>query len=98
MRGTCAASSTRSGRAPGASADDTQSRTQLNFGVLLCLPTAPELPIGGSGDFGTSPFYGQLSDKPQLAFVDSSGEADVKRNSGREINGEYLLAVRRHGP
>jgi hypothetical protein len=34
----------------------------------LCLPTAPALPNRGSGDFGTSPFYGQLSDKLQLAL------------------------------
>jgi len=27
------------------------------LGVLLCLPTAPALPIGESGDFGTSPFF-----------------------------------------
>jgi hypothetical protein len=39
------------------------------FEVLLCLPTAPMLPTEGSGDFGTSPFYRQLSDKPQLIFV-----------------------------
>jgi hypothetical protein len=39
------------------------------FEVLLCLPTAPALPTEGSGDFGMSPFYGQRSDKPQLAFV-----------------------------
>ena len=51
--------------------------------VLLCLPTAPALPTEGSGDFGTSPFYGQLSDKTQLALVNSSGVPDVKHNSGR---------------
>ena len=51
------------------------------FQVLLCLPTAPALPTEGSGDFGTSPFYGQLSDKPQLAFINSSGVPDVKHNS-----------------
>jgi hypothetical protein len=36
------------------------------LGCLLCLPTAPALPIEGNGDFGTSPIYGQLSDKPLL--------------------------------
>jgi hypothetical protein len=39
------------------------------FAVLLCLPTAPALPPGEKGDFGMSPIYGQLSDKPVLAFV-----------------------------
>jgi hypothetical protein len=29
---------------------------------------APVLPLKGSGDFGTSPIFGQLSDKPRLAF------------------------------
>jgi hypothetical protein len=37
------------------------------FGVLLRLPTAPGLPLQGNGDFGTSAFFGQLSDKPVLA-------------------------------
>jgi len=45
------------------------------FGVLLCLPTAPALPPGEKGDFGTSPIYGQLSDKPLLAFVYLHGGA-----------------------
>ena len=35
---------------------------------LLCLPTAPALPVRDNGDFGTSPIYGQLSDKPLLAY------------------------------
>ena len=41
-------------------------RTQLYLECLLCLPTAPALPIEGNGDFGTSPIYEQLSDKPLL--------------------------------
>jgi hypothetical protein len=52
------------------------------FEVLLCLPTAPALPSEGSGDFGTSPFYGQPSDKPQLAFIYSRGVPNLKHNSG----------------
>jgi hypothetical protein len=39
------------------------------FGVLLCLPTAPGLPLQGNGDFGTSAFFRQLSDKPVLARI-----------------------------
>jgi hypothetical protein len=27
------------------------------FAVLLCLPTAPGLPLQGNGDFGTSAFF-----------------------------------------
>ena len=44
------------------------------FGVLLW-PTAPALPSGHKGDFGTSPIYGQLSDKPLLALVYLNGGA-----------------------
>ena len=40
------------------------------LGVLMCLPTAPMLPPEENGDFGMSPIYGQLSDKPLLAFID----------------------------
>ena len=35
-----------------------------------------------NGDFGTSPFFEQLSDKPQLACVGLCGLSDAKRNSG----------------
>jgi hypothetical protein len=50
-------------------------------GMLLCLPTAPALPPGENGDFGMSPIYGQLSDKPLLAFVYLHGVRDMKHNS-----------------
>ena len=43
------------------------------FEVSLCRPTAPGLPICGTGDFGTSPIFGQLSDKPLLASNQISG-------------------------
>ena len=55
------------------------------LGVLLCLPTAPALPPGHNGDFGMSPIYGQLSDKPLLAFASLIGVPDVKHNRDREI-------------
>ena len=42
---------------------------QIYFQKLLCLPTASVLPIGGSGDFGTSPFFGQHSDRPLLSQI-----------------------------
>jgi hypothetical protein len=38
------------------------------FGVL-CLPMAAALLLKENGDFGTSPIFGQLSNKPQLARV-----------------------------
>jgi hypothetical protein len=40
-----------------------------SIGVLLCLPTAPGLPLSRNGDFGTSAFFGPLSDKPLLACI-----------------------------
>jgi hypothetical protein len=52
------------------------------FGVLLCLPTAPGLPLWRNGDFGTSPIFGQLSDKPLLASIWLRGVSDVKNNGG----------------
>jgi hypothetical protein len=45
-------------------ADAHRIRTRTsNFRVLLCLPTAPTLPIEGNGDFGTSPLFRQRSNK-----------------------------------
>jgi hypothetical protein len=38
-----------------------------------------------NGDFGTSPFFEQLSDKPQLACVGLCGESGVKHNKGLRI-------------
>ena len=63
--------------------------------VLLCLPTAPALPPGENGDFGGSSIYGQLSDKPLLAFVNSHGVRDMKHNRDEKLNAEYLPVVRR---
>jgi hypothetical protein len=34
----------------------------------------------GTGDFGTSPIFGQLSDKPQLASIWLCGVSDAKNN------------------
>jgi hypothetical protein len=52
------------------------------FEVLLCLPTAPALPAGGSGDFGTSPFYGQLSGQATACLCKLFGVPDLKHNGG----------------
>ena len=40
------------------------------FEASLCRPTAPGLPAGGPG---TSPIFGQLSDKPLLASTQTTG-------------------------
>src|SRR2546430_834496 len=55
------------------------------FGVSLCLPTAPGLPLQGNGDFGTSAFFGQLSDKLALARIRSHGVRGTKRNGSWKI-------------
>ena len=57
---------------PGAHAHLLANQTLL-FEASLCRPTAPGLPIWGTGDFGTSPIFGQLSDKPLLASNQISG-------------------------
>jgi hypothetical protein len=48
------------------------------FKVLLCQPMATTAAAVGNGDFGTSPFFGQLSDKLLLAFVSVSGSVEGK--------------------
>ena len=53
---------------------------QTLFEVSLCRPTAPGLPIWGTGDFGTSPIFGQLSDKPLLACTKYLGCREAKHN------------------
>jgi hypothetical protein len=53
---------------------------------LFCLPTASVLPIVvRSGDFGTSPFFGQLTDKTLLAHTFRYGVPDAENNRRREI-------------
>ena len=60
----------------------------------LCLPMAAGLPIGGSGDFGTSPFFGQLTDKPLLVSTYISGVSDAKRNRGCGTSGNSGASAR----
>jgi hypothetical protein len=55
------------------------------FECRLCRPTAPALPICGTGDFGTSPIFGQLSNKPLLASVYALGVSERKAQWQIEI-------------
>ena len=48
----------------------------------MCLPMAPVLPLKGSGDFGTSPIFGQLLDKPRLACTSQLVLPHLEHNSG----------------
>jgi len=42
-----------------------------------------------------SPIYGQLSDKPQLAFVYPHGVRHMKHNRDEKLNSVHLLAIER---
>jgi hypothetical protein len=57
---------------------DGTSAERSSIGSMLCLPTAPALPTKASGDFGTSPFYGQRLDKPLLACKPTMGASEAK--------------------
>jgi hypothetical protein len=46
---------------------------------------APALLLGGSGDFGTSPIYGQLSGKQLLAYVCVCGVPGMRYNNSLRI-------------
>jgi hypothetical protein len=48
-----------------------------------------------NGDFGMSPIYGQLSDKPRLAFAYSHGVPGMKHKRDEKLNAEHPPAVRR---
>ena len=79
---TCMASPSMRRRGPWAMPDARASwhllANQTLFEVSLCRPTAPGLPIWGTGDFGTSPIFWQLSDKPLLACVYLFGVSERK--------------------
>src|ERR1700720_1952325 len=61
-------------------------RSKVDLPIKSCLPMAPALPIGGSGDFGTSPFFlGQLTDKTPLDRTGPIGVLDAKHNRGEKL-------------
>jgi hypothetical protein len=51
----------------------------------VCLPTAPVLPPGETGNFGTFLICGQLWDKPLIASNNHIGRPDVKHIRGLRI-------------
>src|SRR6266568_3034964 len=64
-------------------------------GVLLCLPTAPALPLWGTEtSVRRRFFFGQLSDKQLLACISLCGVSDLKHNGRPRIKRRALLAVR----
>ena len=82
MRGTRTASSARTRKMRMLIASEHE---RLFSRVLLCQPMAPSLPLEGNGDFGTSPFFGQLLVRRYLPVLDHVGCRDVKHN-GRATN------------
>ena len=56
------------------------------FRGLFCLPTTSVLPIIQSGDFGTSPFFGQLHRQALLDRTPPHGMPAVKNNREQKIN------------
>jgi hypothetical protein len=61
--------------------------TPMMLSVFARDPSSPAQPTyctgqGPEGARGTSPIFGQLSDKPALACIWVIGVPDVKRNSG----------------
>ena len=78
MRGTRAAS--RRGNL-GASAHDTAPERTSILNVIVPADGTRAATVG-NGDFGTSPIFGQLSDKRLLACTGLCGVSDVKNNGG----------------
>ena len=86
-----AASGARTCTEPGAKG----TRAERNsISSSLCLPTAPMLPIDWSGDFGTSPFFGQLSGKRLLVCINLDGTSNAQYNRRREISIPSVLPSR----
>jgi hypothetical protein len=62
------------------------TRAERSSILRVIVPTdGTSAATGGNGDFGTSPIFGQLSDKPLLASILLCGAPDVK-NNGRLRN------------
>jgi hypothetical protein len=73
----------RSARVGTKAADTHGTRADRNSIWSVIVPAdGTSAATDGNGDFGTSPIFGQLSDKPALACIWVSGVTDVKRNSG----------------
>jgi hypothetical protein len=61
-------------------------RLERNFISIVILPAdGTALPKGRNGDFGTSPIYRQLSNKPLFALIHLDGVLNVNHNGGSRI-------------
>jgi hypothetical protein len=71
-------------------------KPRLIFKLELCPPMAPELLSGGSGDFGTSPFFGQLLVKTICLSVSTYlGTGTKAQWRGQKLIGVEGLRLRR---
>jgi len=70
------------GMSTNADAGDTRDTSRGLFLNVFRAADGVRLPIAGSGDFGTSPFLGNSSDKPVLASVWLDGGAGRKAQQG----------------
>jgi hypothetical protein len=70
-------------RVDDAGADGTQIRSKVDFQIEIVPADGTSAANWGSGDFGTSPFLGQLTDKTLLGRTWPHGVPDVKNNRGR---------------
>jgi hypothetical protein len=61
-------------------------QTQLYFLSVIVPADGTSAASRGNGDFGTSPIFGQLSDKLLLACTDYVGVPDPKHNGSEELS------------
>jgi hypothetical protein len=65
-----------------ADADRIRTRTTILWSIIVPADGNTAATVG-NGDSGTSPFFGQLADKPKLAYY-SYRLSDAKHNSGSQ--------------
>jgi hypothetical protein len=66
-------------------ADGTRGTNGLRY-LKSCQPMGTLAAIGGSEDFGTSPFFGSSSDKPTACpYTTKMGMPEIKGNSGHPL-------------
>src|SRR6266705_3001476 len=80
MRGKRGATSART-REPMAPEARAAWLAAIQLEAMMCLPTAPALPLKEAETSVGAPLYGQLLDKRGLPFVGTYGVPDAKRNS-----------------
>jgi len=67
---------------PGVCGTCSRTKLYLKYRSIIVPTDGTRAANMGTGDFGTSPIFGQLSDKPLLAGTKHVGCRDVKHNGG----------------